>query len=71
MNMRYYKTIEWEKIHIEKEYNQHIKHTIARAVKITDVQQLAYKSILNNFALNIWPINKLLFLIKLQLKLTK
>lgn len=72
--MRYYKIIKQKKIHVKKEYNQYMGYTIARAVKIINAQQLACKTTINNFALNIWPnncINKLLFLVKQRLKLVK
>lgn len=51
-----------------------MRHTMGKVVKTTNVQQLAWKSTLNNFALNTWPnncINKLLFSVKWQLKLIK
>lgn len=32
MTIRYYKIIKWEEIYVKEKYNQHIRHTIARAV---------------------------------------
>lgn len=74
MNMRYYKITKWKKICVKKKYNQCMRYIIAKTVKTIDTQQLSYKSALNNFVLNIQPnncVDKLLFLIKQQLKLVK
>lgn len=74
MSMRYYEITKWEEICVEDEYNQYMRYTIARAFIITNIQQLTCKSVLNNFAFNIWPnncVDKLLFLVKWRLKLAK
>lgn len=74
MSIQCYKTIEWEEISIEEEYNRYMENNVARIVKTTNAQQLTCKTTLNNFTVNTRPndcIKKLMFLIKQQLKLAK
>lgn len=38
ISMRYYETIEWEKVCIKEKYNRHMGHIIVKTIKITNIQ---------------------------------
>lgn len=74
MNIMYYQTTEQKKICIKKKYKQNIKNEVVRLIKTFDTQQLACKTILDNFAINTQSNNyssKLKLPLKWLLKLIK
>lgn len=38
MGINYYKIINWGEIGAKEKYNQHIRHTIAKVIKMTNAQ---------------------------------
>lgn len=70
INMRFFQIKEWEKNRVKEEYMQCINHEVIRVIKTSNIQQLACKIALNNFATYIWPknyIDKLIFPLKQKL----
>lgn len=74
ISMRFHQTREQEKNRVEEKYTQCIDNKVTKAIKTSDAQQLACKTVLNNFAIHTWPedcIDELTFPLKQRLKLSK
>lgn len=74
MSMIDYQITEWEEICVEKEYERCLTNEVARSIKTSNLQQLACKAVLDNFAINTWLDNytdEFKFLLKWRLKPAK